>query len=151
MNISSFPAHPLLAKILLLPLVYLVLQFICQNISVDTSRFTNWWSDFSLLLSPFKTWYLNFGCLLWLQKDSTSCNTFLCLDWSRLISKDEVAHAKYHSCKCKKKGEGGEKKPRIYCWLKKNLITANILAGKLISQNIYANKRSSSTTRASVI
>lgn len=46
MNLSSFPAHPLLAKILVLALVYFRLQIICQNISVDTSRFTNWWSCF---------------------------------------------------------------------------------------------------------
>lgn len=101
-------------------------------------------------LSLFKMWYFNFIHLLWLQKDSTSRNTFLCLDWKRLISKIEVAHAKYHSCKYKKKGEGGEESKASTVDLK-ILITANILAGKLISQNIYANKRSSSTTRASVI
>lgn len=64
--------------------------------------------------------------------------------------KNEVAHAKYHSCKIKKKGEGGEESKASTVDLK-ILITANILAGKLISQNIYANKKSSSTTRASVI
>lgn len=54
MNLSSFPAHKLLAKILLFPLVYLVLQIICQNISADTSRFTNRWSDFPLPPSPLQ-------------------------------------------------------------------------------------------------
>lgn len=54
--------------------------------------------------------------------------------------KNEVAHAKYHSCKYKKKGEGGEESKASVVELK-ILITANTLAGKLISQNIYANKR----------
>lgn len=60
MNLSSFPARQLLAKILLLPLVYYVLQTICQNISVDTSRFTNWWSDFFPLPLPLQNVILEF-------------------------------------------------------------------------------------------
>lgn len=87
MNLSSFPAHKLPAKILLFPLVYLVLQIICQNISVDTSRFTNWWSDSTPHPLAFKMRYVNFIQPLWLQKDSKSHNTFLFTDWKRLISK----------------------------------------------------------------
>lgn len=50
-----------------------------------------------------------------------------------------------------KRKERVEKKSQESTVDLKKLITANILAGKLISQNICANKRSSSTTRASVI
>jgi len=46
--------------------------------------------------------------------------------------------------------EGGEESKASSVDLK-ILNTANILAGKLISEKIYANKRSSSTTRASII
>ena len=110
MNLSSFPAHPLLAKILLLPLVYFILQIICQNISVDTSRFTNWWSDFFPPPLTLQNVILEFRTSA-LQKDSMSRNTFLCLDWRRLISKMKLHMQNITAANIKRK-ERVEKKAK---------------------------------------